>query len=78
MVSSKRARQIASGAREPLVPWENDKPTVVALREIEEGLVDATILNEKEPQEEFIDLDMLDNAVAMATTPVSEPPSDEA
>ena len=38
LVSSKRARQIANGA-DPLVPWENDKPTVVALREIEEGLM---------------------------------------
>jgi DNA-directed RNA polymerase subunit omega len=48
MVSSKRARQIATGGKDPLVPWENDKPTVLALREIAEGLVDASILNEQE------------------------------
>lgn len=78
MVSSKRARQLATGGKEPLVPWENDKPTVVALREIEEGLVDASILKEKESHDDFIDLDMLDNAVAMATTPLPMPPSDEA
>lgn len=36
LVASKRARQIANGA-EPFVAWENDKPTVVALREIAEG-----------------------------------------
>ncbi|MBN1684625.1 MAG: DNA-directed RNA polymerase subunit omega [Gammaproteobacteria bacterium] len=35
--ASERARQIEKGA-EPLVPWENDKPTVVALREIAKGL----------------------------------------
>ncbi|MGL6160981.1 DNA-directed RNA polymerase subunit omega [Microbulbifer sp.] len=50
IVGSKRARQIATGGRDPLVPEENDKPTVIALREIEEGLVDAGILDE--PEEE--------------------------
>lgn len=38
LVASKRARQLANG-KEPLVPWENDKPTVVALREIAEDKV---------------------------------------
>ena len=47
LVASKRARQLLAGTREPLVPWENDKPTVVALREIEQGLVDASILKEE-------------------------------
>jgi len=47
MVSSKRARQIALGTKEALVPWENDKATVVALREIEQGLITASILVEK-------------------------------
>ncbi len=47
MVSSKRARQLATGGKEPMVEWENDKPTVVALREIAEGHVDASILEEK-------------------------------
>ena len=47
MVSSKRARQIATEGKEPMVAIENDKPTVLALREIAEGLVDADILTEK-------------------------------
>ncbi|WP_444918601.1 DNA-directed RNA polymerase subunit omega [Microbulbifer sp. JMSA003] len=51
IVGSKRARQIATGGRDPLVPEENDKPTVIALREIEEGLVDAAILDEPEREE---------------------------
>ncbi len=46
MVASKRARQIAVRGAQPLVEWENDKPTVVALREIAEGLVTAKILTE--------------------------------
>ncbi|MCB1665854.1 MAG: DNA-directed RNA polymerase subunit omega [Pseudomonadales bacterium] len=44
MISSKRARQIQTGGKDPLVPIDNDKPTVIALREIAEGLVDASIL----------------------------------
>jgi len=47
LISSKRARQISQGA-EPLVELENDKPTVVALREIADGLIDAAILDEQE------------------------------
>ncbi len=39
MVASRRARQIANDEVDPLVPVENDKPTVVALREIAEGLL---------------------------------------
>ena len=40
LTATKRARQIAHGA-EPLVDEENDKPTVIALREIAEGLIDS-------------------------------------
>lgn len=46
MVSAKRARQLAVGGKDPHVPEENDKPTVIALREIEEGFIDASILLE--------------------------------
>lgn len=56
LVSAKRARQIAVGGKEPMVPWENDKPTVVALREIEEGFVTPAILDEKEEPEQFLDI----------------------
>ena len=48
LVAAKRARQLTMG-KEPLVDWENDKATVVALREISEGLVDRSILD-KEPE----------------------------
>lgn len=45
LVSAKRARQLANG-REPMLDWENDKPTVLALREIAEGYFTRDILNE--------------------------------
>ena len=44
LLGAKRARQLVNGV-DPLVPWENDKPTVVALREIAEGLVDDETVN---------------------------------
>ncbi|MDX2347024.1 MAG: DNA-directed RNA polymerase subunit omega [Legionella sp.] len=46
MVAAKRARQIATHGAQPKVEWENDKPTVVALREIADALVGPDILQE--------------------------------
>ena len=57
MVASKRARQIATEGKDPLVAIENDKPTVLALREIAEGLVGPEILTEK-PKEDFEPMSM--------------------
>ncbi|MFC0669705.1 DNA-directed RNA polymerase subunit omega [Azotobacter chroococcum] len=48
MLASKRSRQLATGGKEPRVPWENDKPTVVALREIAAGLVDYNVIAQDE------------------------------
>ena len=50
LVASRRARQISGGAA-PLVEEENDKPTVVALREIAGGLMNQEILDEIEAKE---------------------------
>ena len=47
LVAAKRARRIAHGA-DPMVELENDKPTVIALREIADGLVTSSILEEIE------------------------------
>jgi DNA-directed RNA polymerase subunit omega len=70
MVGSKRARQIATGGRPALVPEENDKPTVIALREIESGLVTADILTEKPQDYEIVDAaeepELDDDAAVMA------------
>jgi DNA-directed RNA polymerase subunit omega len=48
LVASKRARQLMLGA-EPCVDREHDKPTVLALREIEGGFVTSAILDEETP-----------------------------
>jgi DNA-directed RNA polymerase subunit omega len=45
LVASKRARQLARQGMEPTVEWDNDKPTVVSLREIAAGHVTKEILN---------------------------------
>ncbi|MBF7053610.1 MULTISPECIES: DNA-directed RNA polymerase subunit omega [Halomonas] len=46
MISTHRARQLARGSRDAQLPWDNDKPTVMALREIAAGLVDSSVLDE--------------------------------
>ena len=57
LVAAKRARQLANGA-EPMVPWENDKPTVVALREVAEGHVTEAILEERDlPVEDLLEVE---------------------
>lgn len=61
LMASRRARQIARGY-EPLVPRGNDKPTVVALREI---------------AEDRLDFDALRNAPAEARKPPAVPTLDE-
>jgi DNA-directed RNA polymerase subunit omega len=48
LLASQRARRLANGA-EPTLPLENDKPTVLALREIAAGNVTAEMLSEPEP-----------------------------
>ena len=52
MISAKRARQLATGGKEPLVKEENDKPTVIALREIEQGLVSRRSIESEERADE--------------------------
>ena len=77
LVASKRARQLANGA-EPMVERENDKPTVVALREIAEGHINQSILDEKDQVvEDILDLDQVpsalpDNLLKVPPTPASE------
>jgi len=50
LVAAKRARELSSGA-DALVPEDNDKPTVIALREIAAGLIDASILDKTNARE---------------------------
>ncbi|EFG7860416.1 TPA: DNA-directed RNA polymerase subunit omega [Escherichia coli] len=52
LVAARRARQMQVGGKDSLVPEENDKTTVIALREIEEGLINNQILDVRERQEQ--------------------------
>lgn len=58
LVATRRARQIYSYGVEPLVDEENDKPTVIALREIAEGLINDEMLdaNEVTPEDDPIEI----------------------
>ena len=72
LVGTKRARQIATGGKDPMVDEENDKPTVIALREIEEGFVKPSILLEKdepEYEEEFV----MDGTLPLVDNPLDAP-----
>jgi len=53
LIASRRARQIATGGKEPLVDRENDKPTVIALREIEAGLITNTVMDAHDRREQI-------------------------
>ncbi len=58
LLATKRARQLTNGV-DPLVAWENDKVTVVALREIADGLISQQMVEEPEPTEESIDEELV-------------------
>lgn len=51
LTAARRARELQLHIREPLVPEDNDKPTVIALREIEKGLINNDIMNAQERRE---------------------------
>ncbi len=73
MVSSKRARQLATGGKDAMVDWGNDKATVVALREIADGFIDASILNEEQQiKQEFEDINIDPEVLADTTQTISE------
>jgi len=67
MVASKRARQIATQGKDPLVEEDSDKPTVIALREIAENHINASILDEEPEQEvSFDNLSLETSAVPLS------------
>ena len=61
MIASKRARQLQTGGKDAMIDEKNDKPTVVALREIAGGFIDKSILTpetrEKETQKSLEAID---------------------
>ena len=71
MIAAKRARRLANGA-EPLVERENDKPTVIALREIAAGLINEEILQDvNEPEDDFLSTEEAEEL--LANTPLLMP-----
>ncbi len=60
MVASRRARHLHRQLAEPLVPEENDKPTVIALREVAEGLIDDEVLEAPEATAEDLEFESID------------------
>ena len=53
--AANRARDLISTSAEPLVEPENDKPTIIALREIAEGLLDEDYTPPSDTDEVFLD-----------------------
>lgn len=68
MIAAKRARQLVLTGTDPIVPWENDKPTVVALREIATGRLPEDFCNPTSP-------DVIPEILIQVeeTTPAQEP-----
>jgi len=66
LVAAKRARRVAHGA-DAMVELENDKPTVIALREIAEGHITPAILEEVEvpPVEDFLQPEAVEEILPM-------------
>lgn len=78
MVAAKRARRLANG-QDPLVEIENDKPTVIALREIAEGLINAEILEQmSQPEEDILSSEEAEELLASTPLPGAEAPAEAA
>ena len=58
MLATRRARALRRYGNDPLVAEENDKPTVIALREIAEGLISHEMLDSQEVNTEDEDVDV--------------------
>jgi DNA-directed RNA polymerase subunit omega len=71
LAAARRARQLSLGAT-ALVDEENDKPTVVALREIAAGVINADVLDELDAKERAAE----DFELAAEFAALEQPPSD--
>lgn len=70
LVAAKRARQLSMGA-EPLVELENDKPTVLALREIAENKIDKSVLEEEVVPQDNIEA-MIEGELLQSPMPMGD------
>lgn len=71
MVAAKRSRQISVQGKQPLVDEDSDKATVIALREIADGLITDEVLSE--PEEEVAEFE----GDAPVVIPAEEPRPEE-
>ncbi len=60
MLAARRAQQMRMFGADPLVPPENDKPTVLALREIAEGLVSHEKIDAQLAARESVELEAIE------------------
>jgi DNA-directed RNA polymerase subunit omega len=71
LVASKRARQLVNG-KDSTLDWDNDKATVLALREIAEGNINADILKDvsakEHAEESLVEDEELQQVVENQTT----------
>ena len=75
MIAAKRARRLANGA-EPLVERGNDKPTVIALREIAAGLINEEILQDvNEPEDDLLSTEEAEELLANTPVPMIDRPA---
>ena len=70
LVAAKRARQLSMGA-DPLVELENDKPTVLALREIAENKIDKSVLDQEVVPQDDIEA-MIEGELLQSPMPMGD------
>ena len=70
LIAAKRARQLSMGA-EPLVEVENDKPTVLALREIAENKINKSVLEEEVVPQDDIEA-MIEGELLQSPMPMGD------
>ena len=70
LVAAKRARQLSMGA-EPLVELENDKPTVLALREIAENKINKSVLDQEVVPQNDIEA-MIEGELLQSPMPIGD------
>ena len=74
LVAAKRARQLSMGA-DPLVEVENDKPTVLALREIADNKIDRSVLDEEVIPQDDIEA-MMEGELLQSPMPMGDDQTD--
>jgi DNA-directed RNA polymerase subunit omega len=70
LIAAKRARQLSMGA-EALVELENDKPTVLALREIAENKINKSVLEEEVVPQDDIEA-MIEGELLQSPMPMGD------